>query len=269
MSMSYWIEALDPPLDVEAMHARVRALPCVVERVRDNKHIYVLAGDRETEQQLRAGETPQLEPPIFGIEGGSVWLALQWSDNRYAHGAYLLFWVLDHHHCQGVEGDWGSKLADNDAIRRELRRWRLTPVLAPEARRDWVRAQLVGRLLRRLEWDGSDVTLWFTAGEGEDRGLWFPLARCALVTADPRTTGLDPDERMLVGLHQLILCIVAQVGWSDDGTLNMEAVGGDGLRLASGWSDREEGWRLIDPSGELLIEAGNGGALHMRGAQLP
>jgi hypothetical protein len=263
MGNTHWIEVLDPPLDVEAMHARVRALPCVVERTR-SCHEYVLAGDRRTERQIRAGETPQIEPPLFGIEGQAVWLALRWSDNAYDQGAQLLHWVLDHHRCQGQD-DSGFKLADNDAIRDSLRGWMIQPVLSPEARRRWVSEQLIGRMLRRLEADSFDVTLWFTDGDGDgdDCGLRAPLDHCAIVPADSRTEGLEPGERTIVGLYGMMLGLVAQVRWGDDGALTVVDTLGNSVRFPAEWPDNEEGWRLLDSTDSPLIEAGNGGALRM------
>lgn len=263
MGMSYWIEAIEPPLDVEAIHARVRALPCVVERVRGDRHEYVLAGDRRTERQIRAGEPLRSEPPLFGVEDGAVWLGLRWSDNHYDHGAHLVHWVLDNHRCRGVEGDWGTKLDDNEAIRRELQRWSICPVLSPEARRQRVGELLTGRLLRAIGCDGLDVSLRFTAGEGEDRVLAAPLERCVIAPADPRTEGLEPDERTLVGLHRMTLCSVKDVRWDHDGALSLVIDGGDTVRFAAEWPENEDGWRLVDAADRLLAEAGNGGALRV------
>jgi hypothetical protein len=261
MSNTTRIEAIDPQLDIDAMHARVRALPCVVERTRA-WHEYVLAGDRRTERRMRAAEAPGIQPPRFGIDGGQVWLAVHWSDNAFDQGAYLVHWVLDHHRCRG-QGDGGEELVDNDAIRRALQGWLSEPTLSPEARRSRVDARLIGRTLRRLESDGLDVTLWLTADDEEDCGLRVPFEHCTIVPADPRTEGLEREERALVGLHGMVFGRVAQIGWGDDGALTMVDGAGQGVRFASEWRDHEKGWRLIDPAGEPLIEAGNGGALRV------
>jgi hypothetical protein len=261
MGNSTSIEVIDPPLDVEAMHARVRALPCVVERDR-GWHEYVLAGDRRVEREICAGEETRSDPPSFGVDGGRVWLNVHWSDNAYQQGAYLMHWVLDHHRCRGQGGD-GEELVDNDAIRRELRMWLIDPTLSPEARRSLVSARLVGRTLRRLDFDGFDVTLWLAADDEEDCGLRAPLDHCVVVPADPRTRGLEPDERALVGLRWRVFGFVRQIDWGDDGAMTVIDGDGDSVRFAAEWPDNKEGWRLIDPAGEVLIEAGNGGALRV------
>lgn len=103
---------------------------------------------------------------------------------------------------------------------------------------------MFGRTLRQLDSDNLDVTLWLTDDDAEDCGLRAPLDHCAIVPADPRTRGLDPDERILVGLHRMMLGLVNQIARADDRALTVVNNADHGVYFAAEWPDNEDSGQL-------------------------
>jgi hypothetical protein len=265
MGISFLLKVQAPPLDVAALQAELAALPCVLPHASEPR-TWWLAGDRNAEQQVREGASPA-PVPLFGIVGhDGVWLAIHWHDNRYNHGAHLLHWVLERHACSGEESDYGSKLADNSAIRAELSRWNLVPPAAPTRRRRWIGQQLMGLVVRRLILELGNIGLGLIdPAEGIDRFvLRFDAETAELVTDRPLPDGLEPDEQIVIALYGWLPKSIERVTWADDGALSLTFE--SGAEILCIHTERPpsqlEGWTLEDTAGTLLVEAANGGALY-------
>jgi hypothetical protein len=172
--------------------------------------------------------------------------------------------VLSRHACTGADSDWGTHLADNDAIRAALKGWSLVPTPSPAARRRWLSERLTTMWLSRLSIRDSDITLILAASGGDER--------CALHLHDGgtvtmrgfdelATTRLERDQRLIVGLYEHLYGTITAAEWDDRG-LSL-AIDDVQLHLGSSWPLGDEGWALRDLTDYPLLEVGNGGALRL------
>ncbi len=255
MGISFYIEVLDPPLDTAALGELLRSLPGVIAE----PDRYILAGNREDEEKVRAAKKPMFVPPLFGFDAASVWLAINWSDNPYDHGAILLFWVLDRYRCRGQESDYGSKLADNDAIHKELARWNLVPVPSVQERRQWLSTELPGLVISQVLFNLTEVVLYLSENRQERGTLCFEVSECE-ITGD-ENSAVDRKERNVLSLYHSLYRQIESVRWEGDGSLHL-CLTDCTIFLAATWPDSPlERWTLTDSKKKVTFEGHNGGAL--------
>ncbi|MFC8016240.1 hypothetical protein [Streptomyces cinereoruber] len=262
MGITFFLEAESPPLDSTALRRELASLPCVVPYEND-PDIWWLAGDRDSEADVRDGAS-HINAPMFGITDSGIWLAIEWHDNRYDHGAHLLYWLLQRHACRGQESDYGSRLSDNAAICTELAKWNLHPPISLPARRNWVSQQLRSSVIGRIILTPLEITLCLLDQDSFDDRFLLRFADEAVAVSGPDLPVDSSSADIVTTLYEWLPARIGAAGWNADGSLVM-TLGSNteptSVRLTASWPRGIDGWTLATPAGSLLAQFGNGGAL--------